>query len=268
MKKRKKSKNFNKNLLQISSICAIIQKSKLRGREKVCLANRVKRDELALTFLLKSHDDTASHSKTRQNKMAVLCKNYYNMELLNIDLFKAADFLIGLFYKSGCRYTCTRTKIGKLLSIVAFTYAAEAFSDEIYKYADCGTTFLRLQKYDREIYQVSMNPQNDDVHFTYEFFANDSSSSDIVPTQYQVTDLPNEFKNRVIQVFLRFGKTSATDLGELINEILPQISSDLRQEVVDLLKISKLSFSKADDENVLLSYIIKKEWQKDIDKNE
>ena len=45
------------------------------------------------------------------------------MKELHTDLEKATCYLVQFFYKTGRLYSCTRTKLRKLLSIVAFVYA-------------------------------------------------------------------------------------------------------------------------------------------------
>ena len=100
--------------------------------------------------------ETAGMSVAPHGKLHKTCAKKTSMEKMNVNLEQAANYLIQLFYKTGKKYSCTRTKIGKLLSIVAFSYARKnslCFNEKIFKYDECGTIINELEAHvDREIY--------------------------------------------------------------------------------------------------------------------
>ena len=165
------------------------------------------------------------------------------VENLHINLEEATNYLVQLFYKTGQKYSCSRTKIGKLLSIVAFKYVVEdknAFDEIIYKYNDCGTAFNELKLYtDRDVY-IKVE-YFDDKEYIKENL-NDEINEVDAPDKYKGTkNLPNEFKNRVQEVFREFGAYSAIDLGECINALVDNYNITKPNGEIDLLKINELS---------------------------
>jgi hypothetical protein len=62
----------------------------------------------------------------------------YPMEKMHANLRECMNYLIQLFYKTDKRYSCTRSKISKLLSILAFKYAVysiQLFDEKIFRYS-------------------------------------------------------------------------------------------------------------------------------------
>ena len=75
------------------------------------------------------------------------------MTELHADLKEIANYFIELFKATGSKYSCSRTKLSKLISIVAFVYAKKdekLFDEKIYKYKTdsvdefCGTGIQEL----------------------------------------------------------------------------------------------------------------------------
>lgn len=134
---------------------------------------------------------------------------------------ECANYLIQFFYKTNKRYSCTRTKIGKLLSILAFKYAVKydenIFSWEIYRYPGCGTLIAGLQCYvDRDVYfaypydnskkRISRNELNENAD---------------IPDRYKdVSNLDPKLKEEIENVFFTFGAYSQSDLSDELNPIV------------------------------------------------
>ena len=134
---------------------------------------------------------------------------------------ECANYLIQFFYKTDKRYSCTRTKIGKLLSIVAFKYAVKydenIFPWKIYRYPECGTLMASVQHYvDRDVYfaypydnskkRISRNELNENAD---------------IPDRYKdVSNLDPKLKEEIENVFFTFGAYSQVDLSEELNPIV------------------------------------------------
>ena len=145
-----------------------------------------------------------------------------------INLPQATYYLVGLFYQTGQKYSCTRVKIGKLLSIVAFLYARKdelLFDEKIYKYSGCGTTIKEINYFlDRDIYIChTCNDRSSSIDF------GELNAEASIPEKYQKTDLvPDDVKATIKEVFFHFGAYSALELGNCLNAILSycEVSAD------------------------------------------
>lgn len=134
---------------------------------------------------------------------------------------ECANYLIQLFYKTDKRYSCTRTKIGKLLSILAFKYAVQKdeclFPLEIYRYPKCGTLIIGIQMYvDRDVYH----------RYPYDNSKKRISRKELkenvdIPDSYkEIQSLSEEVKKDIEDVFFTFGAYSQEDLSEELNPIV------------------------------------------------
>ena len=157
-----------------------------------------------------------------------------------INLFSAANYLIQLFYKTNEKYSCSRTKLGKLLSIVAFRFAKDKkilFREKIYKYnPNCGTQIPALRLYDRDIY-IKLEYFDDQKIIDYSQIDDDA----IIPGVYQeVGILSDEIKQRITEVFVLFGAYSGHNLALAINKLieLEKIVND--DETINLEAFSDL----------------------------
>ena len=177
------------------------------------------------------------------------------MERMNESLKYTTNYLISLFYRTDCRYSCSRTKIGKLLSIVAFSYACEnrqLFAQPIYRYDDCGTGIREL-KFWMGIEEYSFFGSNiccDDKEMITEDFNNDK----ILPNRLQVENfVPCELKERVENVFRQFGSYAGWELNDSLNAIAKQATHE-PFGIVDLTKISSI-VENMDQDNEIVDYL-------------
>lgn len=157
-------------------------------------------------------------------KQIKACLSDLRMENMGLNLTKLTNYFVQLFYKTNQRYSCTRTKIGKLLSIFAFEYACEgkrAFKETIHKYDDCGTAIYEIMERftDRDIYtKCAYEDKISTIPDDYFYSADDSI---IIPNEYMdVYDLDKDVLSRIEKVFKAFGSYSPTELGECINPIV------------------------------------------------
>ena len=162
------------------------------------------------------------------------------MNNLNINLNHAANYLVQLFYKTNQRYSCTRTKIGKLLSIVAFKYAREgklAFAETIYKYDHCGTAIKEVMHRfrDREIYSLCVYKDNAKP------ITDKLNEKAYIPDNFSnIEALSDEAKEIIESVFFSFGAFSPADLGECINPIVNLDGVTIADNHINISEIAKL----------------------------
>lgn len=172
---------------------------------------------------------------------AKLIENKDNERYVN--LIEAANYLILLFYKTDKEYSCSRTKLAKLLSIIAFKYALQdkkIFREEIYKYYDCGTNIIEIMNnYTRDIYMCfdykdNTNPISDTLK-------DESSLDKNILDRYPIKSLNDEFKEIVEEVFFKFGAYSTSQLGECIVPIVNQKNIVGKDNEINLFAIKNLS---------------------------
>ena len=215
----------------LNGIIDMLQNKKNNGFVKFKMEGYLEQSDISLV-----QDGKLLLICSQQNKMAVLEKKFVN-------LTDATNYLIQLFYKSGKKYSCTRTKIGKLLSIVAFKYACEGvqvFRESICKYEDCGTTinelktFLERDIYRCESYENSMQPVDMNCLTDYD--------DEIKEAGYQdIGSLSKEAKDRIDQVFSVFGAYTPRQLGEALCDLISLDGVILETDEISLTRIKELS---------------------------
>ena len=176
--------------------------------------------------------------KTEEQEV-MICKEEKEQKV--VKLTDAANYLIQQFYRTKERYSCTQTKLGKILSIIAFRYAKlgkKLFEEKIYKYnPDCGTLIPELRLYDRDIYfQIDYM---DDKKIVDEHFFDESVQ---IPEIYNETSsLTNEVRLSIDEAFRIFGSFSGKDLAKAINSVVNCDGVVGRDDVIDLTAIRYLS---------------------------
>lgn len=204
------------------------------------------------------------------NKLLSLCDEKLKvhakvkiMEKLNVNLKQSANYLIQLFFKTGKKYSCTRTKIGKLLSIVAFEYALDGkqvFNETIYKYEeDCGTAIQEIMNYfDKDIYIQYIDLDNQQ-------YISDDFNENLMQIEYaDYNTLDISVRNVIENVFRTFGSYSSSQLAKCINPIVNQANiTDANGEIniqeISNIKYDSLKLNKNDDVSLIkyLSNIVR-----------
>jgi len=145
------------------------------------------------------------------------------MKSAHANLRGCANYLIQLFYKTDKRYSCTRSKIGKLLSILAFKYACKGiklFEETIDRWPNCGT-FIKetrflvpVDVYVRDIDAV--NPDGKKMIAGVEL-----NHNACIPEFHQnISGLLPNLKRDIEDVFFYFGAYSQVDLSDELNPIV------------------------------------------------
>lgn len=182
------------------------------------------------------------------NKFNRTCEK--KMDNLNINLEQSVNYLVQLFYQTEQKFSCSRTKIGKLLSIIAFVYARrniKAFNEAIYRYVyssddteGCGTTIKELNIIvDRDIYIPYDCMDNNGVIKETEINNNVE-----IPQRFQNIELiKTETQSVIRDVFMNFGSYKAQTLGKCINPIILIRNAYSADNQIDLEIIKSLSKS-------------------------
>lgn len=161
------------------------------------------------------------------------------MEELNVNLEQAANYLIELFYMTGRKYSCTRTKIGKILSIVAFDYAMDnkrIFKETIYKYDDCGTAIREIMdSFDRDIYPQCLD-------YDKQQYITDELDNTLLESEYNnFCEIDISVRNRIENAFRFFGAYSPSQLGNCINFVVSQDGITTINGEINILKLCELT---------------------------
>ena len=185
---------------------------------------------------------TDTGNRSQYGKTYCSCTNYEIMTNLNVSLEESANYLIQLFYNTGKRYSCTRTKIGKLLSIVAFLYARnnqKLFNEDIYKYDDCGTAINELKAHiDRDVYN-QIEYQDDEQEYQ-EMIDNSFGLDDVAEKHLICCSLPEDVRTNIETIFRRFGSFSPYNLGQCICPIVNCGGVTTDSGIIDLSKLFAL----------------------------
>ena len=119
-------------------------------------------------------------------KRQIACFNNIKMVNQIENLEVASKYLLEYFKKTGEKYSCSRTKIGKLLSIVAFVYARKdvrIFKEEIHKYNDCGTSIDELRSF------VPLNLYRNSTYLDNKVSISDDLSIDNTTDEYLILSI-------------------------------------------------------------------------------
>lgn len=181
------------------------------------------------------------------------------MQELHTDFKELTNYLIHLFYQTNKNYSCTRTKIGKLLSIIAFTYALEdvkLFDETIYEYEDCGTIIGELNYIVcREEYFTFAN--KDDKKFIDIPF---NLNAEIPSIREKTATISIEIRERTEKIFRRFGSYTQVDLSKILNPIIQNSKITNNKKEIDLIKFKNLKKSeiyRENQDNELINYLWK-----------
>lgn len=169
---------------------------------------------------------------------------FNDLRELHTDLQEIANYFIELFKITGEKYSCSRTKLGKLISIVAFMYAIKGeklFDEKIYKYKtdssdeSCGTVIQELVLFvGRDAYlQKEYNQDEDQI----------IPSTELNGCEEINSPLSDKLKKNIEGVFLRFGAYNPKILGDCINPIFSCQGIVLEDDSINLYKLQELSKS-------------------------
>ena len=183
------------------------------------------------------------------------------MKEVYVDLETATNYLVQLFYQTGRRYSCTRTKLGKMLAIVAFKYARAdeiIFAESVYEYGEhCGAVISGLAMIvDRDAYLNYQYLDVKDDSNVDKIIDDERERKAFIPEKYKKTSgITDGVKDRIKEVFALFGGYSAPLIGHFINDLIYLPGVIMNDGTISLQKISELSIN--DIRDVSQSRLIK-----------
>ena len=157
---------------------------------------------------------------------------------MNGTIIPSARYLIRLYFQTKIKYQCSRSKIDKLLSIANFISIKQGnqMFNETMSVNQCGTSFPMLTWIFRE---DIMDGINDDFNI---IDVNSIDENTYIPFIYESEFLLENERDLLKNIFLRFGSTSAKDLGLQINEFIDEISTiveEASRPIIDYEKAKK-----------------------------
>ncbi|MBQ7136697.1 MAG: hypothetical protein IJO43_01815 [Bacilli bacterium] len=178
----------------------------------------------------------------------------------NVNARDLAYYMIRMFYETDRKYSCTRTKIGKLLSILSFKYATKGiilFDDPIYRYDDCGTHIKDVSVW---LYrdEYLMDEYQDDKKYITDEFKRPKNLPNGQLKRYNALNntlgnLTEEVKREAEEVFRRFGAYSQVDLSKILNPIIENTGTQSYGKI-DLSRIPS-AIAETEPNNDVVKYI-------------
>jgi len=169
-----------------------------------------------------------------------------------------ANYLIRFFFKTDKKYSCTRTKIEKLLSILAFRYASKGitlFDGSIYW--DRSTTVMRelVLFYTFDIYDQKRTMADENKIIAPHELKEENDVD--IPDVYMVRAIISDEVTKDIEVlFYNFGAYSSYDLTMLLKPIVEYEGVCRADSSIDLEAIARLDKNQFPD-NKVVEFIFK-----------
>lgn len=164
-----------------------------------------------------------------------------------ISAFDGANFIIQLYYKTGKKYHCTRSKVEKLLSIAGFVVMAKksaSLYNEDIVVNSCGTGFAEFPGcFPPDIIEGTEDETNEKINEDLSTLL-DESQGVAIPLSYKEISAPLEehTKQLLSNIFIRFGNYGSDKLGKAIDKFKGKASkvSDSGQMIIDATKVYDL----------------------------
>lgn len=187
------------------------------------------------------------------------------MDIKMVKILGAANYLVQLFVKCERKYSCSKTKLEKLLSIAnlkCIKNGNKLFDEKVIEIKDCGVglsynfpTYLC-----GDIVLALLNDKNNKATSPKrQIPETDINNSIKHNTQYDkdVNDLTEEDKKCLLNVFLEFGAYDSSILGSLLDEFKYElVNNQVDGEKINFKKCQSFFNRKSDTNNEILKYII------------
>ena len=206
---------------------------------------------------IKLYTDFLEETHLTNKKLCIYTCEDTDMKNLNMNLKEITYYLIQLFYKTGKKYSCTQTKLGKLLSILAFKYARNEqllFNESISKYPPhCGTLIEDLVFIPKDIYIRDLDVEDPDkLKIINEPFDDKAE----IPNNYMdINNLSDQVKKDIEDLFRLFGSYPASKLGEYLNPIVELTVSDDNKIILNMIKTISIEDFSENELNEITKYI-------------
>lgn len=212
-----------------------------------------------------------------------VCEKKEKRTTMNTKFRAIVNYLIGFFYTTEKKYSCSVTKIGKLLSILAFKEYVEngkyilGESVIVKKYKACGTYIPKLFMYSDISSNIYINAETITTETIYNAISSSNSTSDAIeittkdtnehitdfieyedtyiPSKYKISEdiLTEEEKSKIQTVFLEYGAFSPDLLGEIIGDFCTKAGVFDSENNVDFSILKKYRY--ANDDEVIAKFI-------------
>ena len=189
-------------------------------------------------------------------------KNENGMAKMHVNIREVANLLVQMYYMTGQEYSCTQTKLEKLIAILAFKYAINnklLFDEAIYQYKDCGVAISGFNKIfpDRDVYlhpkygdgRISINEK-----FATAMFTSQGASVNKFKHTESLSEYP-ELRTEIEQVFRKFGAYSSYLLGQIINPIAEKEKLLGYRKMLNLEDLQKMSRNDFDGDKTLVKWL-------------
>lgn len=194
-------------------------------------------------------------------------------QIMNVKLRAIVNYLIGFFYVTEKKYSCSITKIGKLLSILAFK--AYIKNEEnilgeyvtIKKYKDCGTYIPNIFTFNDINSDIYINAETITTQTIYNAISLGTDGTDILQVECQDTNdriidcveyneihIPSKYilsqdtltadeKELIRTVFIEYGAFSPDKLGKIIGDFCEKAKVFDGEENVDLKAVKAYRYA-------------------------
>lgn len=173
------------------------------------------------------------------------------------DFISCTNYLIQFFFKTEKKYSCTRMKIGKLLSILAFRYECKGIQlfDEVIYWDICNTVINQLTLF----YPIDTYYQKNPMDDANKIIDPDELKEGIdIPDFYKVKlTIPDEVMKDIEELFYNFGAYDSYDLTRLLKPIVQHEGICRPNGSIDLEAIANLDKNHFPD-NKVVEFIFKK----------
>lgn len=190
------------------------------------LTNKIENDNIYIYIkenCKKSKKKLIYKGKSMNQNETILSTKIYK----KISAFDGANFIIQLYYKTGQKYHCARSKVEKLLSIAGFVVMAknaESLYNENIVLNSCGTGFAEFPGYfPPDLIEGTEKETNAPLE---EQILQSLDESAVIPLAYNELsdDLEEATKKLLENVFIKFGNYGSDKLGKAIDEFKKEVA--------------------------------------------
>lgn len=260
MKKNEKSfKKVKKILKKIYKLCRISNILETDGKGFISIkayknANCVSivlniQDYITSTSLI---DDSSDLTYMKTQKM--------ERKIKMVKVESAAKFLASLYFKTGKRYTCTKTKIEKMLTIAWFIKlrnGEQLFINSVL-INNCGTGVSGLEEFEAT---VLMGSEPENRKRITDCICSEETNVPEIYKEKSIGYIDDKIKKLLVDVFKEFGNWKAADIGIALDEFKDDVStfSELYDRYIVDFQKSRALFSDAIDKyekNEIINFVI------------
>lgn len=252
-------KNIKKMLNNIEELCKMFSILERNGKDFVSI--KVEKNANCVLIML-SNQDIISSTNLNDNLVDFTCMKTQESERIvkMVKVESAAKFLASLYFKTGRRYTCTKTKIEKMLTIAWFIKlrnGEQLFINSVLV-NNCGTGVSGLEEFEAT---VNMGTEVEDGKRITDCICLEETNVPEIYKEKSIGEIDNKIKKLLVDVFREFGNCKASDIGTTLDVFKDDISifSELYDRyILDFQKARNLFLDSNDkyEENKIMNFVI------------